>query len=123
MNFLKLLLTINLFLFLTGCYAFRTYNNLDLSIYLPEKLNFCDSQMDSSHTEYKELNQWFRSNTNNWIGSPVSFVVGNIYEGENMHINILDSLVVVNFTDNEGNEKQITHKKYLNELKHVCNQN
>ncbi len=106
-----------------GCWSINTFNNLDFSKYLPEKLNFCGSQIDSSDTEYKELEIWLKDNIDNWKGSPASFVLGNVYEGEGIHINVFDDAVIVNFTDENGKSKQVVHKKRFKDLKHICSQN
>ena len=94
--------------------------NLDISNYLPEKLKFCDNEIDSSHFAYKELEAWFKNNTTEWKRSFVSFAVGTLYESEEIYINVLENAVVVYFKVNDPVGEQIVHTKDPNILTHKC---
>jgi hypothetical protein len=103
-----------------SCSYINTIDSINISEYLPEKLEFCGIEIDSSFKEYEELYTWFNNNQKNWQFSPASYIIGTEFRSNLIHINILDNFVIVNYKDKDGKWKQTSHKKELTELNYIC---
>jgi len=66
----------------------------DLKISCPGKREKILSTQDDL---YDEVSKWFMRNKKGWDSTPASYVPRIVLEGEGLYVNVLDSLVVINY--------------------------
>ena len=80
---------------------------INFSKLLPPNFMHCGEQITSSHKNYLQLKSWFESNIKGWKKTPVSFEPSNSYTSSDLTINVVLSMVVVNYKSEDGSWRQM----------------
>jgi uncharacterized protein YxeA len=59
--------------------------------------------------EFKEIQYWFKANTENWSPTPASYLSSINFQLDQFQFNLNENGIIVNYVDIEGNGKQLLH--------------
>ena len=113
------LISISIAVLISALYWGRE-QNINFVEILPENITLCGNEINSSNTEYKEMITWLKNNKNGWVNSLASFIPITIYRASKLSINVMGSVVVINYTKNGKDWHQVVKGKRDNELLAYC---
>jgi len=92
---------------------------IDFSKHLPNKLTICDKEINEKSAEYIALKTWLATHQLPWNSILVSFAPTYVYYGKDININVNNSAVIVNYSD-DGEYKQVVHRADTTEISGKC---
>ena len=95
---------------------------IDFSSVLPKTVHYCGREITSKDKEYIELFAWLKNNKTGWVNTPASYVPGNIFRSPKISINVLKSVVVINYSTSSYGWWQVSKGKNEKELLITCEQ-
>jgi hypothetical protein len=113
----SLLLLLTSILVMAAIYWQRS-QNFDFSQIMPKQLMHCDQLITVNDPSYISLYNWFENNSVGWHSTLVSYVPRHTFSNKHFHVNVMESRVVVNYSD--GKSWSVTKTYSTKEIISLC---
>jgi len=119
-KYLGYILVTSTILIIVVILAWSREQNINFLSMLPETFNYCNVELKPTNKAYVELAYWLENNKNGWKNTPAYYIPTTIFKSELISINILETSVVINYSNNGIDWIQVIKGKQQNELLMSC---